>query len=194
MAMDIERTESLTGAMKESIAIIMTDEQEYDAYDQYLGRKKPYMERISGGAKKGTTQKFAKEREEQQDDFKEEIKGYHDQAAASVISSEILNTGINPSEPAFVYKTRYTMDGWVKRAGSNLVVSAGKLIGTQSKVRSFGHRRGGHRQDALPDGQQLLQPDGPTRGQGRSHHPRHLHPPGQEDCGAIIHDKSLKQK
>ena len=87
MAMDIERTESLTGAMKESIATIMTDEQEFDAYDQYLGRKKPYMERIAGGAKKGTTQKFAKEREEQQDDFKEEIKAYHDQAAASVISS-----------------------------------------------------------------------------------------------------------
>jgi hypothetical protein len=141
MAMDIERTESLTGAMKESIATIMTDEQEFDAYDQYLGRKKPYMERIAGGAKKGTAQKFAKGREDQQDDFKEEIKGYHDQAAASVISSEILGTGINPSEPAFVYKTRYTMDGWVKRAGSNLVVSAGKLIGAQSKVEGSDRRR-----------------------------------------------------
>ena len=38
------------------------------------GARKPYMERIAGGCEKGTPQKFAKESEEQQDDFKEEIK------------------------------------------------------------------------------------------------------------------------
>lgn len=137
----IDRTESRTGTMKEGTAPIMTDEQEYEAYDEYLGRKKEYIKGVNKRQREGTQQQFSKQSEDQQDDFKAEIEMYHDVAADRVLSTEILSTGIDPQHPEFTYKTQYTMDGWVKKAGSNLVVSVGKLIGSQAKVEGLNRNR-----------------------------------------------------
>jgi len=141
MTVNVERTESRTGTMKENAAAIMTDEQEFAAYDAYLGRGKPYLETIAKDARRAVGQRFEKEREQQQEDFKEEIEGYHDQAPAAVVSHEVLTTGITPQEPALAYTVRYAMDGWVKRAGNNLVVSVGKLLGTQARVEGYERHR-----------------------------------------------------
>lgn len=137
----IDRTESRTGTMKEGTAPIMTDEQEYEAYDEYLGRKKEYIKGVNKRLREGTQQQFSKQSEDQQDDFKAEIEMYHDVAADRLLSTEILSTGIDPQHPEFTYKTQYTMDGWVKKAGSNLVVSVGKLIGSQAKVEGVNRNR-----------------------------------------------------
>ena len=137
----IDRTESRTGTMKEGTATIMTDEQEYEAYDEYLGRKKEYIQGVNKRLREGAQQQFTKQSEQQQDDFKAEIEMYHDVAADRVLSTEILSTGIDPQHPEFSYKTQYTMDGWVKKAGSNLVVSVGKLIGSQVKVEGVTRNR-----------------------------------------------------
>lgn len=139
--MTIDRTESRTGTMKEGTATIMTDEQEYEAYDEYLGRKKEYIKGVNKSQREGAQQQFTKQSEEQQDDFKAEIEMYHDVAADQVLSTDILSTGIDPQHPEFTYNTRYTMDGWVKKAGSNLVVSVGKLIGSQTKVEGVTRNR-----------------------------------------------------
>ena len=139
--MTIDRTESRTGTMKEGTATIMTDEQEYEAYDEYLGRKKEYIKGVNKKQREGAQQQFTKQSEEQQDDFKAEIEMYHDVAADQVLSTEILSTGIAPQHPEFTYNTKYTMDGWVKKAGSNLVVSVGKLIGSQAKVEGVTRNR-----------------------------------------------------
>ena len=141
MTLTIDRTESRTGTMKETTAMLMTDEQEFEAYDKYLGRKKEYMEKVSKRLREGTKQQFAKESDEQRDNFKTEVELYHDQAAEQVLSAEILSTGIDPQNPAFAYRTRYTMDGWVKKAGNNLIVSVGKLIGSQAKVEGLNRNR-----------------------------------------------------
>lgn len=141
MTLTIDRTESRTGTMKEGTATLMTDEQEYEAYDKYLGRKKEYMEKVSKRQREGTKQQFAKESDEQRDNFKTEVELYHDQAAEQVLSAEILSTGIDPQSPAFDYRTRYSMDGWVKKAGNNLIVSVGKLIGSQVKMEGVNRNR-----------------------------------------------------
>ena len=88
--MTIDRTESRTGTMKEGTATIMTDEQEYEAYDEYLGRKKEYIKGVNKKQREGAQQQFTKQSEEQQDDFKAEIEMYHDVAADQVLSTEIL--------------------------------------------------------------------------------------------------------
>lgn len=137
----IDRTESRTGTMKESTSTIMTDEQEFEAYDEFLGRKKDYMESVNKRLREGTQQQFSKQDEVQQEDFKTEIELYHDQPAERVLSHEITSMGIDPQQPVFTYNTRYTMDGWVKRAGNNLVVSVGKLIGSQAKVEGITRNR-----------------------------------------------------
>ena len=139
--MTIDRTESRTGTMKEGTATIMTDEQEYEAYDEYLGRKKEYIKGVNKKQREGAQQQFTKQSEEQQDDFKAEIEMYHDVAADQVLSTAIISTGIDPQHPEFSYNTKYTMDGWVKKAGSNLVVSVGKLIGSQAKVEGVTRNR-----------------------------------------------------
>ena len=137
----IDRTESLTGTMKESTAMLMTDQQEYEAYDRYLGRKKEYIEKVSKRQREGTLQEFAKESDEQRDNFKTEVELYHDQAAEQVLEAEVLKAGIDPQDPTFAYRTRYTMDGWVKKAGNNWIVSVGKLIGQQAKVEGTSRNR-----------------------------------------------------
>ncbi|MBQ9555604.1 MAG: hypothetical protein IJV05_05205 [Muribaculaceae bacterium] len=137
----IDRIESRTGTMKENAAMLMTDEQEYEAYDKYLGRKKQYIENVSKRQREGTKQQFAKENDEQQENFKTEVELYHDQAAEEMLSTEVLTAGIDPQQPAFAYRTRYTMDGWVKKAGNNLIVSIGKLIGSQAKVEGTNRNR-----------------------------------------------------
>ena len=137
----IDRTESRTGTMKEGTATLMTDEQEYEAYDEYLGRKKEYIENVSKRLREGAKQQFAKESDEQQDNFKTEVEMYHDLAADQLLEAEVLTAGIDPQNPVFAYRTRYAMDGWVKKAGNNLIVSVGKLIGSQVKVEGVNRNR-----------------------------------------------------
>lgn len=64
-------------------------------------------------------------------DFKEEIKAYHGTDASEFSSGSVTSIGIDPSDPELRYNISYTMDNLVKRAGKNLILSAGKLMSGQ---------------------------------------------------------------
>lgn len=141
-AMRVERTTTCTGTAKAGpVPNLATHKQYYDACDQYLERKKLYLENVSKSYRKANQDVFDKEAKEQPDKFKEEIKANHSQTPAQFIGGEVLSMGIDPKSPEFSYKTDYMMDGWVKKAGSNLVVSVGKLIGSHMKVEGNDRRR-----------------------------------------------------
>ena len=75
---------------------------------------------------------FAKEKSNQKTYFEDEIKEQYDQSAKELTGYEIKNQGMFNSD--FAYHTSFTMDNFVKKAGNNYIVEAGKLIGSVSKV------------------------------------------------------------
>lgn len=87
---------------------------------------------------------FAKERAEQDkkdiaDNFKDEIEGYHQKAPVKINATQVTNYG-NDNQP-FIYQTDYTMDGLVKKAGKNLTISVGQLIGPQKHLEGRERKR-----------------------------------------------------
>lgn len=71
---------------------------------------------------------------ERSDQFKEEIMGYHDSEPTQIGNFGIDCVGVRKDSADLVYHVSYDMDGLVKRAGRNIIVSIGKLIGTQKKL------------------------------------------------------------
>ncbi len=43
--------------------------------------------------------------------------------------------GLRHTNPDFIYSTRFTIDGWIKKAGNNYIFEIGKLIGSQLELK-----------------------------------------------------------
>lgn len=74
---------------------------------------------------------FEDKRKEQKELMQTEFKGYHSTNSGELVTYSIKSLGVTIDEPTFEFETEYTIDGLVKKAGDNLVLDAGKLIGTQ---------------------------------------------------------------
>lgn len=68
------------------------------------------------------------------DPFKAEISSYHDADPVQVGGYGVDCVGIRRDSSNFVYHVDYVMDGMVKRAGNNYLLSVGKLIGSSLKL------------------------------------------------------------
>lgn len=66
--------------------------------------------------------------------FKAEISSYHDGDPVQVSGYGVDCVGIRRDSSNFVYHVDYVMDGMVKRAGNNYLLSVGKLIGSSLKL------------------------------------------------------------
>lgn len=115
-------------------------EDYYEEERKMLGVRKSIFEQFSDSRGKNTLPQeyknaFAKAREEQKDHFNEEIKDQFDVAARELQSYNIEKMGLHHTDPDFVYNTKFTLEGLVKRAGNNYILEAGKLIGSQLKVK-----------------------------------------------------------
>ena len=66
------------------------------------------------------------------ENFAKEIKAYHDKAPVKINGTKVLNFGEN--NLPFSYTVDYQMDGLVKKAGRNIVVSVGQLFGQQTHI------------------------------------------------------------
>lgn len=141
--MNIDRTMSLTGTQKEGlnmqlsngydqvgVFILPTDTKYKTVEDVFKSEKADHQK-----------ERFQRQREAQQDNFKQEIADYADSKPVSVGECKMLSMGNKSINDAFVYETNYTMDGYVKKAGPNLIVSVGKLIGSQLTVEGKDRKR-----------------------------------------------------
>ncbi len=75
---------------------------------------------------------FSKEKTNQKTYFEDEIKEQFDNAAKEVSAYEVKNEGLFNSD--FIYHTNFTMDNFVKKAGNNYIIQAGKFVGSVTKV------------------------------------------------------------
>lgn len=137
---DIDRTETLTGTQKELItSVLISNKLMMDDYDRLLKREKTYLEALSKKDRKGIEDKFEKDKEEQNEIYRDEVDLYHDMKPLEFKGFEVLQTGLDPQNSDFSYRSQYTLDGLVKKAGDNMVLSVGKLLGSQLSVE--GHNR-----------------------------------------------------
>ncbi|MFV0538331.1 MAG: hypothetical protein ACK5M3_13325 [Dysgonomonas sp.] len=78
---------------------------------------------------------------EQKEVMQSEIKNYHSTNSGELIAYSVKSIGATIEEPTFEFETEYTIDGLVKKAGDNLLLDAGKLIGSQWMPTSIERER-----------------------------------------------------
>jgi len=74
---------------------------------------------------------FEEKKKEQKELVQAEWKEYHGINSGELIRYSIENLGATPENPNFEMQIEYAIDGLVKKAGNNLLLEAGKLIGNQ---------------------------------------------------------------
>lgn len=94
----------------------------YDDKDPYSCYTKKESAELKGA--------FNEYRKNAIDPFKAEISSYHDGDPVQVGGYGVDCVGIRRDSSNFVYHVDYVMDGMVKRAGNNYLLSVGKLIGS----------------------------------------------------------------
>lgn len=105
----------------------------YDDKDPYSCYTKKESAELKGA--------FNEYRKNAIDPFKAEISSYHDGDPVQVGSYEVDCVGIRRDSSNFVYHVDYVMDGMVKRAGNNYLLSVGKLIGSSLKLEGKDRER-----------------------------------------------------
>ena len=79
--------------------------------------------------------------EKQKELFTMEASSYHQTEATLLDDYGVDNIGFRQDSAALVYHTSYTVDGLVKRAGPNIVLSIGQLIPSQLKMEGADRER-----------------------------------------------------
>lgn len=133
--LDVSRRESFTGTTKLSAQSLLTEEDIVEAYLKFLNsgeielsikeKKKEAVDRQA---------RYAAIKEKRDDAFKEEVEAVHDGLSVEFISGEIEQVGVDPSASELIYNVNYKIDGLVKSAGRNMVLSVGKLLGGQTEL------------------------------------------------------------
>lgn len=105
----------------------------YDDKDPYSCYTKKESAELKGA--------FNEYRKNAIDPFKSEISSYHDGDPVQVGGYGVDCVGIRRDSSNFVYHVDYVMDGMVKRAGNNYLLSVGKLIGSSLKLEGKDRER-----------------------------------------------------
>lgn len=105
----------------------------YDDKDPYSCYTKKESAELKGA--------FNEYRKNAIDPFKAEISSYHDADPVQVGGYGVDCVGIRRDSSNFVYHVDYVMDGMVKRAGNNYLLSVGKLIGSSLKLEGKDQER-----------------------------------------------------
>ncbi|MDE5595850.1 MAG: DUF3857 domain-containing protein [Muribaculaceae bacterium] len=137
----IDRRESRTGVTKLGVQHLLTAEDIVNAYLSYLNRSGAEVS-LKGNNKKAADrqERYNSERQEQQDAFKQEVEDSH-KNQTEFISGNVEQVGIDPDAPELIYNVSYKMDGFVKQAGKNKIMSVGNLLGGQTELLTADRER-----------------------------------------------------
>ena len=130
---DIHRTISLKGSVK-SIASKLIDS------GKYIKRVEDFLE-IEEKDRHELKKDSIKIKEKQQKLFRSEAESLLGIEPRNIHNYNISAIGATPDEPTVVYNMSCDVDGLVKRAGKDLVISLGKLFGNQTEVTGSNRNR-----------------------------------------------------
>ena len=122
LSLDFKRKTTLTGNyMEGTINDLVTVEDWRESLNSTMIKKKETASQKSANPEADVKQKKA---------FDTEIDAWFDQEPKEMTNARINSLTTN----AFIYSSDFTMDNWVKKAGNNYIIEAGRMIGSISKV------------------------------------------------------------
>ena len=135
--LQVDRSSDLSGATRHYTQKELLMMEDMEAYLAQSINQKKLTERLADDKKQQKlvpefSAAFAKEKTNQKTYFENEIDEQFDKKAKDVTTYEVKNEGLFNTD--FVYHTNFTMDNFVKKAGNNYIIEAGKLVGNISKV------------------------------------------------------------
>lgn len=134
----IKRREEMTGALKEPFQpYLVLDEDLYNSLRRMLGITTTIFDETKEKFHADLRESYRREREQEKERYRSEIIGYHDsdEGIGTNIGYRLLSIGNRTDSTAFAYEVDYSIDGYVKKAGPNLILSIGRLIGSQLEFK-----------------------------------------------------------
>ncbi|MBO9153243.1 hypothetical protein ACFOTA_13565 [Chitinophaga sp. GCM10012297] len=137
----IDRTSSASGHFKRPLQQkLLLYEDYYDAERQALGIKQSFMEEFADSKRNRSLadeyrNAFDKARKDVKESFLDEVKEQFDISPESLDGYKVLKMGLRHNVPEIAYNTNFTMNGYIKKAGSNYIIDAGRLIGPQMSIK-----------------------------------------------------------
>ncbi|RPD40465.1 DUF3857 domain-containing protein [Chitinophaga barathri] len=137
----IDRTSSATGHFKQPLQQkLLLYEDYYDAERQALGIKQSFMDEFADSKRNRSLadeyrNAFEKARKDVKESFLDEVKTQFDNQPESLDKFSVLKMGLRHNEPEISYNMAFTMNGYIKKAGSNYIIDAGRLIGPQMSIK-----------------------------------------------------------
>jgi hypothetical protein len=143
----VQRKTVLKGHYKHSAQkYLILYEDFYEAERKALGEKKSLIEKLEDGRKSKkfvdeVKNAFSEARTKQKDAFTEEAKSWFEQDVTEMKNYKIEKMGVRHTDPDFVYSSSFNLDGFVKKAGNNLIVEIGKIQGTPLTIKPEQRKR-----------------------------------------------------
>lgn len=134
----INRREEMTGTLKEPFQpYLVLDEDLYNSLRRILGITTTIFDETKEKFHADLRESYRREREQEKERYRSEIIGYHgsEEGIGTDISYRLHSIGNCTDSTTLAYEVGYTLDGCVKKAGPNLVLSVGRLIGSHSELK-----------------------------------------------------------
>ncbi len=84
---------------------------------------------------------FAEARKMQKDHFETEAKSWFNQEITEMKNFKVDNLGVRHTAPDFVYSSEFNVGGLVKKAGNNIILEIGKILGEQLIIKETQRKR-----------------------------------------------------
>lgn len=142
--LNLSRHEEIYGSLKRKIQpYLVLDEDLGNSLRRQLGITGTIYDETKEKYRTNQQERYRQEREKEKDSYRNEVIAYHgsDEGLGANIGYKLLSIGNRADSIAFAYQTDYTLDGYVKKAGQNLLLSAGLLIGSQPEIKGEERRR-----------------------------------------------------
>ena len=131
----VDRTRLLAGAQRQSLSVFLPTREEL--VRSIMEHHSPDKTRIDLYDKKYAdviSEQNAEDLKTQKEIIKEEIEANYGIAPSEMGDARILTVGTTTEEPALSYEASFVLEGLVKRAGNDLSLAIGKLLGNQLKI------------------------------------------------------------
>ena len=134
----ISRREEMSGALKEHFQpYLIMDEDLYNSVRRQLGITATIYDETKEKFHADLRESYRREREQEKERYRNEIIGYHgsEEGLETLLGYQLFSIGNRADSAALAYQVDYVLDGYVKKAGTNFVLSVGRLIGSQPELK-----------------------------------------------------------
>ena len=141
-SLNVEHTEAVTGAIKEDMQDGLTTLDEiYDSFRNRMKVEKDLADVFGKRYAKARNADLEAMEKQRNDAVKEYLKAYFDEPVKDLSNYKVLAVGNQQDSIAFTFTVRYGLDGFVKKAGNNFILSLGKLLGDAPKIEGTERQR-----------------------------------------------------